>query len=64
MGNYRAYILGDDHHIIERVDLVACKDDEAATRCAKLLVVGQIVELWDGHRLIATFEPQALRHVG
>jgi hypothetical protein len=58
MGNYRAYILGDDDHIIERVDLVACEDDAAPTLHAKLLVIGHTVELWDGDRLIASFEPR------
>jgi len=57
MGNYRAFLIGDDGHIIERVDLAACENDEAATHHAKLLLFDQTVELWDGDRLIATFEP-------
>ena len=56
MSNYKAYILGDDDHIIDRVDLF-CDDDEAARHQARKLAIGQAVELWDGVRRIATFQP-------
>jgi hypothetical protein len=57
MRNYRAYILGGDGHIVHRVDLLGCENDELATHRASLLVDGHTVELWDGDRKIATFEP-------
>ncbi|WP_256437660.1 hypothetical protein [Bradyrhizobium sp. CCBAU 53421] len=43
MRNYKAYVPGDDGHIIDRVDLVC--DDEAAKDKARKLAIGQAVEL-------------------
>ena len=57
MYNYRAYLLGNDGGILSRVDMVLCENDEVAKHQAKLLVDGHAVELWDGGRKIATFEP-------
>lgn len=45
MQEYRAYVLGPDGHIQERIDLV-CADDDAAKERAKALVDGHDVELW------------------
>ena len=56
MRNYRVYILGEDDHVIDRVDL-RCNDDETAKNEARKLAIGQAVELWDGARKIATFQP-------
>ncbi|WP_298367267.1 hypothetical protein [uncultured Bradyrhizobium sp.] len=56
MRNYKAYILGEDGHFIERVDLL-CDDDEAAKDEARKLAIGQVVELWESARKIATFHP-------
>jgi hypothetical protein len=56
MRNYRVYILGEDGHIIDRVDL-HCGNDKAAKDMARKLAIGQAVELWDGARKIATFQP-------
>jgi len=53
---YRAYLIGSDGLIVERVDLMV-EDDEAAKERAKLLVDGRAVELWDGGRKIADFRP-------
>ena len=55
MQDYRAYILGPDGHIQNRVDIV-CEDDEAAKERAKQLVDGHDVELWQSARHIATFK--------
>jgi hypothetical protein len=44
MAEYRAYVLGDDGHIIRAVEL-DCPDDEAAVDQAKLLAVDHAVEL-------------------
>ncbi|MGF6426915.1 MULTISPECIES: hypothetical protein [Bradyrhizobium] len=57
MRSYKAYILGDDGHVIARVDLPDCDDDEAAKHKARKVAIGQAVELWDGPRKIATFQP-------
>jgi hypothetical protein len=52
---YRAYLIGSDGVIINRVDL-ECEDDETAKARAELLVDGHDVELWDGARKIADFK--------
>ena len=51
---YRVYIIGEDGHIRQRVDLV-CSDDELARTEAAQLVDGHDVELWQGTRRIARF---------
>ena len=45
MQDYRAYVMGADGHVQNRVDL-QCDDDAEALRLAKQLVDGQDVELW------------------
>ena len=55
MGGYYAYIIGDDGHIRNRVEII-CDDDEDAKRCAKRLVDGHDVELWLEARKVATFK--------
>jgi len=56
MHGYRAYIIGHDGHIQDRIDLFCENDDDAKER-AKQLVDGHAVELWDQARKIARFEP-------
>ena len=53
---YYAYVIGDDGHIQSRIE-VRCDNDEEAKRCAKQLVDGHAVELWQEARMIATFRP-------
>jgi hypothetical protein len=55
MPDYCAYLLSDDGHIQGQVDLT-CEDDAGAEECAKKLVDGHPVELWQLGRKIATFE--------
>jgi hypothetical protein len=55
MQEYRAYIIGPDGHIQQRVDF-ECVDDAAAQEHAKQLVDGHDIELWQRDRKIATFE--------
>ena len=54
MLEYRAYLIGRDGHIVDRVDIL-CVDDEAAKERAQLLVDIHTVGLWQGARLVATF---------
>lgn len=54
MEGYRAYIIGADGHVQNRVDLI-CDDESAAIRFAKHLVEGHDVELWQLDRLVETF---------
>jgi hypothetical protein len=56
MHGYRAYIIGGDGHIRDLIDL-HCENDDDAKEQARQLVDGHAVELWDGARMIATFEP-------
>ena len=55
MAEYRAYIVGQDGHILRAVELV-CPDDDTAKEYARQLVNGQDVELRQGDRQIAKFE--------
>jgi hypothetical protein len=57
MQDYRAFILGPDGHVKDRVDFFS-KDDEAAKERAKQLADGHDVELWHRDHRIATFKPE------
>ena len=57
MTEYRAYVIGPDGHIINRVDVI-CTDEIEARRLAKQVVEGQPVELWQSDRFIVRFEPE------
>ena len=56
MQGYRAYIIGENGHVENRVDL-QCEDEAEARRLAKQLVDGHDVELWQLDRKIETFRP-------
>ena len=60
MREYQAYVLGEDGHIEQRIDLV-CADDDAARGQAAALVDCHAIELWQLDRKIATFEPDPLK---
>ena len=45
MSEYRAYIVGSDNHIFQRVDL-SCRNDDDAKAQARQLADGHDVELW------------------
>jgi hypothetical protein len=58
------YIIGDDGHIENRVDVV-CEDE--AKRCAQQPVYKHAIELWQEARMVASFQSRAsisedLRH--
>jgi len=53
----RAYVLGLDKHITDRIDLYCDNDEQAKEQVRRQLVEGHVVELWDLDRKIATFEP-------
>jgi hypothetical protein len=56
MQGYRAFIIGEDGHVKDRVDLV-CQDETEARRLARQLVDGHDVELWQLDRKIETLSP-------
>ena len=60
MLEYQAYVIGEDGHIKQRLDLV-CADEGAAKERVKLLVDDRVIELWQSDHKIATFEPDPLR---
>jgi hypothetical protein len=57
MEEYRAYVIGEDGHITNRVD-IRCSDENEARRLAKVAVDGHAVELWQHDRFIERFEPE------
>jgi hypothetical protein len=60
--DYRAYIMGPDGRIQNRVEL-RCDDDVEAIRLAKQVVDGHDVELWQLDRHIETFRHTAERPI-
>ncbi|VIO77000.1 hypothetical protein CI1B_68480 [Bradyrhizobium ivorense] len=60
MRDYQAYIIGDDGHIEQRIDL-CCADENAAKERAKSLVDRNSIELWQSDRLIATIHPDPIK---
>ncbi|MGY2903577.1 hypothetical protein ACVWVY_002598 [Bradyrhizobium sp. URHC0002] len=65
MAGYRAYIMGSDGHVQNRVEL-RCDDDVEALRLAGQVVDGHDVELWHLDRHIGTLRhtsgPPILKH--
>ena len=51
MTYYRAYIIGQDGHFKEAINL-DCADDATAVESAKQVVNGHDVELWQRDRLV------------
>jgi hypothetical protein len=58
MDGFYPYIVDEEGHVIDRVDLVLEKEDGAEH--AKRLVDGHDVELWQRDRKIATFKTPAV----
>ena len=55
MQEYRAYVIGPDGHVVDRVDDIRT-DETEARRLAKQVVAGRAVELWQSDRFIDRFE--------
>lgn len=55
MQEYRAYVIGLDGRVQQRIDLLS-EDDEAAKERAKELVDGHDIELWQLDRRICEFK--------
>ena len=62
MQDYRAFIMGPDDHVQNRVDL-RCAEVAEAIKLAKQLVDGCDVELWQLDRHIETFRHTAERPI-
>jgi hypothetical protein len=57
MHGYRAYIIGQDGRIKDRIEF-HCEHESEAKERAKQLVDGAAVELWDQARKIVRFDPE------
>jgi hypothetical protein len=57
MDGFYAYVVDQNGHVLNRVDLAFESEDDARER-AKSLVDGHDVELWQRDRKIATFKRQ------
>jgi hypothetical protein len=55
MREYRAYLLGIDGHIRERVDLESDTDEEAVAK-ARQRFNGGVIEVWQGVRIVAKLD--------
>ncbi len=60
MQGYRAFIIGEDGHVENRVDLV-CQGEMEARRLAQQLVDDHDVELWQLDRKIRDVQAQGIR---
>jgi len=58
MPQYRFYNLEKDQAVIARIDL-SLDDDASAIACAKQLIVGEEIQVWQGSRLVASLSPSA-----
>jgi hypothetical protein len=63
MEEYRAYVIGPDGHIFNRVD-IRCSDEKEARRLAKVAVDGHPVELWQADCFIERYEPGQTHKTG
>ncbi|MGY8663063.1 hypothetical protein Q3C01_11920 [Bradyrhizobium sp. UFLA05-109] len=54
--DYRAYVMQPGGHIAGRIDLT-CADDATAKLKAEMLAGHEVIELWQGFRRVARFEP-------
>lgn len=55
MQEYRAYLLGIDGHISERMELESETDEEAVAR-ARRHFNGGTIEVWQGVRIVAKLD--------
>jgi hypothetical protein len=55
MRDYRVYVIGQEGHFINVIDL-SCEDDNAAIKATKPLIDGHDLELWQRDRRIARFD--------
>ncbi|WP_091967637.1 hypothetical protein [Bradyrhizobium shewense] len=56
MLEFRAYIIDEEGHVTDRIDLI-CEDEETARQRAEQLVDGHAVELWQDNHKIDRFDP-------
>ena len=57
MHDYRVYLIDKNGHIGGPPTILKCPDDQAAVEQAKQYLDGRAVEIWDGARRVAHFDP-------
>jgi len=62
MLEFAAYLLGDDGHIVSRVDLLCADESDARMKAAELAVRFD-VELWERGRCIQLYPRQPERYL-
>lgn len=62
MLEFAAYLLGDDGHIVSRVDLLCADESDARMKAAELAVRFD-VELWERGRRIQLYPRQPERYL-
>jgi hypothetical protein len=55
MSEFRVYVIGHDGHIVQRIELDQCQNEEEAREAAKRLVDGHDIELWESAHQIERF---------
>jgi hypothetical protein len=58
MPQYSFYNLEKDQAVIARIDL-SLDDDASAIACARQLIVGEEIQVWEGSRLVASLSVSA-----
>jgi hypothetical protein len=53
--DYRIFVIGDDNHIMKRIE-IDCADDDAAILSGQQYIDGHDIELWQRDRRIARFD--------
>jgi hypothetical protein len=54
---YRIYTIGKDGHIAGPPVIIDAADDQGARQKAKRVLDGHAIEVWNGTRRIAKFDP-------
>ena len=57
MIEYRAYVIGNDGHIVRAIEQV-CENDEAAIVEVKTLLLDRTIEIWSGDRFVIRLDPE------
>ncbi len=57
MVEYRAYVIGNDGHIVRPIERV-CENDEAAIAEVKTFLLDRTIEIWSGDRFVIRLDPE------
>jgi hypothetical protein len=57
MAEYRAYVMGNDDHIVSATALVCANDEEAIAK-VRTFLLGRTIEIWSGDRFVIRLYPE------